>query len=164
MIKIILVSILALFFNACSGDNKSVSYNQGKILEKLETQTDVNNATFIIKEGVPYLDIQNVGVVFHPAWTGIYALQYANSESYYPKEVEPNEKLFFHLVKVLEEKLTYLGKDSAVWIYDFDNTYNNVYIKAPWYSSFAQAIGIEVFITAYEKTIRTKYRKNNKRV
>lgn len=73
------------------------------IKEKVETQTDVNNATFIIKNAIPYLDIQNVGVVFHPAWTGLYALQYANSESYYPKEVEPNEKLFFHLIKVLED-------------------------------------------------------------
>lgn len=172
MKKIILVSIIALFFNACSGanesikqiDSKSVSYNQGKILEKVETQTDVNNATFIIKEGVPYLDIQNVGVVFHPAWTGLYTLQYANNESYYPKEVEPNEELFFHLVKVLEEKLTYLEKDSAVWLYNFDNTYNNVYIKAPWYSSFAQAIGIEVFITAYEKTKDKKYLELAKKV
>jgi len=172
MKKIILVSIIALFFNACSGanenikqiDSKSVSYNQGKILEKVETQTDVNNATFIIKEGVPYLDIQNVGIVFHPAWTGLYALQYANSESYYPKEVEPNEKLFFHLIKVLEDNLTYLEKDSAVWLYNFDNTYNNVYIKAPWYSSFAQAIGIEVFTTAYEKTKDKKYLELAKKV
>ena len=172
MKKIILVSIIALFFNACSGanesikqiDSKSVSYNQGEILEKVETQTDVNNAKFIIKDGVPYLDIQNVGVVFHPAWTGLYALQYANSESYYPKEVEPNEKLFFHLIKVLEYNLTYLEKDSAVWLYNFDNTYNNVYIKAPWYSSFAQAIGIEVFITAYEKTKDKKYLELAKKV
>ena len=145
-------------------EDNSIFYNQGKILEKTETQTDVNNAEFIIKEGVPYLDIQNVGVVFHPAWTGLYALQYANSESYYPKEVEPNEKLFFHLIKVLEDNLTYLEKDSAVWLYNFDNTYNNVYIKAPWYSSFAQAIGIEVFITAYEKTKDKKYLELAKKV
>lgn len=168
--KIILLFLLVLI--GCSSvqevaqaeTSKSLSYNQGKILEKVETQTDVNNATFIIKEGVPYLEIQNVGIVFHPAWTGLYALQYANSESYYPKEVEPNEKLFFHLVKVLEEKLTYLQNDTAVWIYDFDNTYNNVYIKAPWYSSFAQAIGIEVFITAYEKTKDKKYLELAKKV
>jgi len=172
MKKIILVSIIALFFNVClyakenitQVDTNNTSYNQGKILEKIETQTDVNNATFIIKNGVPYLDIQNVGVVFHPAWTGLYALQYANSESYYPKEVEPNEKLFFHLLKVLEENLTHLEKDSAVWLYGFDNTYNNVYIKAPWYSSFAQAIGIEVFITAYEMTKDKKYLELAKKV
>lgn len=172
MKKIILVVSIGLFFNAClyakenikEDKNNIISYSQGKILEKVETQTDVNNATFIIKEGVPYLDIQNVGVVFHPAWTGLYALQYANSESYYPKEVEPNEKLFFHLIKVLEDNLTYLEKDSAVWLYNFDNTYNNVYIKAPWYSSFAQAIGIEVFITAYEKTKDKKYLELAKKV
>lgn len=172
MKKIIIVTSIALFFNTClyakesikQVQHNSTSYNQGKILEKVEAQTDVNNATFIIKEGVPYLDIQNVGVVFHPAWTGLYALQYANSNSYYPKEVEPNEKLFFHLVKVLEDNLTYLEKDSAVWIYNFDNTYNNVYIKAPWHSSFAQAIGIEVFITAYEKTKDQNYLELAKKV
>ena len=51
----------------------------------------------------------------------------------------------------------YLEDDNAVWLYDFDDTYNNVYIKAPWYSSFAQAIGIEVFITAYKETKDKKY-------
>ncbi|XOB65735.1 D-glucuronyl C5-epimerase family protein [Deferribacteres bacterium DY0037] len=136
---------------------KNIEYNQGEILETLEAQTDVNNAKFVITNGVPYLDIENVGVVFHPAWTGLYALQYADAESYYPKEVEPNDELFFDLVNILEKKLSYLDKDSAVWLYDFDNTYNNVFIKAPWYSSFAQAIGIEVFITAYEKTQNQKY-------
>lgn len=172
MKKIILFISIILFFNAClyakenikQVEDNSIFYNQGKILEKVETQTDVNNATFIIKEGVPYLDIQNVGVVFNPSGAGVYALQYANKNTYSEKYVEPNEKLFFHLVKVLEEKLTYLEKDSAVWLYNFDNTYNNVYIKAPWYSSFAQAIGIEVFITAYEKTKDKKYLELAKKV
>ncbi|WP_263834078.1 D-glucuronyl C5-epimerase family protein [Sulfurospirillum oryzae] len=155
MLALIIFCTYSIFSYA--DEKQTILFNQGKILNKVAMQTDVNNAKFITKEGVPYLDIQNVGTVFHPAWTGLYALQYANSESYYPKEVAPNEKLFFHLVKVLEEKLTYLNKNSAVWVYDFDNTYNNVYIKAPWYSSFAQAIGIEVFITAYEKTKDNKY-------
>jgi len=172
MKKMILVTSVALFFSTYSGANesirqfynKNISYNQGKVLKKVLTQTDVNNATFIVKEGVPYLDIQNVGVVFNPAGVGVYALQYANKNTYSEKYVEPNEKLFFHLVKVLEAKLTYLEKDSAVWLYNFDDTYNNVYIKAPWYSAFAQAIGIEVFITAYEKTKDNKYLELAKKV
>ena len=125
-------------------------YNNGKILDQVEDQTDVNNAVFVIKDGVPYLDIKNVGLVVHPAWTAIYALQYAGVDSFYQTEVTKNTELFFKLLKVLEDKLVYLEDDNAVWLYDFDDTYNNVYIKAPWYSSFAQSIGIEVFITAYK--------------
>lgn len=132
-------------------------YNNGKILDEVRNQTDVNNAVFVIKDGVPYLDIKNVGLVFHPAWTAIYALQYAGVDSFYQTEVTKNTELFFKLLKVLEDKLVYLEDDNAVWLYDFDDTYNNVYIKAPWYSSFAQAIGIEVFITAYKETKDKKY-------
>ena len=132
-------------------------YNKGNILPFIKNQTDVNNATFIIKDGVPYLNIKNVGVVFHPAWTGLYALQYADIESFYPQKVKHNNKLFFHLVDVLTKKLTFLKNDSAVWLYNFDNTYNNVHIKAPWFSSFAQAIGIEVYLAAYKKTNDVKY-------
>lgn len=132
-------------------------YNNGKILDQVEDQTDVNNAVFVIKDGVPYLDIKNVGLVFHPAWTAIYALQYAGVDSFYQTEVTKNTELFFKLLKVLEDKLVYLEDGNAVWLYDFDDTYNNVYIKAPWYSSFAQAIGVEVFITAYKETKDKKY-------
>ena len=52
-------------------------YNNGKILDEVGNQTDVNNAVFVIKDGVPYLDIKNVGLVFQPAGTAVYALQYA---------------------------------------------------------------------------------------
>ena len=152
------------FITLLNAKNNHTVYNQGKILEIIHAQTDVNNAEFVIKEGVPYLEIKNVGRVFHPAWTGLYALQYANQKSFYPKKVEPNEKLFFHLVNVLEKNLTYLDDDSAVWLYKFDDTYNNVYIKAPWFSSFAQAVGIEVFVTAYKKTKDKKYLELAKKV
>ena len=132
-------------------------YNNGKILDEVGNQTDVNNAVFVIKDGVPYLDIKNVGLVFQPAGTAVYALQYAGIDSFSSLEVTKNMELFFKLLKVLEDKLVYLEDDNAVWLYDFDDTYNNVYIKAPWYSSFAQAIGIEVFITAYKETKDKKY-------
>ena len=89
-------------------------YNNGKILDQVEDQTDVNNAVFVIKDGVPYLDIKNVGLVFHPAWTAIYALQYAGVDSFYQTEVTKNTELFFKLLKVLEDKLVYLEDDNAV--------------------------------------------------
>jgi len=164
MKKFILIFPFLLLINISIFAEEDIGYNEGSILSTIKTQTDVNNAKFIIKNGVPYLDVKNVGVVFHPAWTGLYALQYADKESFYPKKVKPNDKFFFHLVKVLEDKLTYLNDSSAVWIYNFDNTYNNVYIKAPWYSSFAQAIGIEVFLTAYKKTNDKKYLELAKKV
>lgn len=137
-------------------EDPSNTLNQGDITDSIPNQTDVNNAKFVIKEGVPYLDIEGVGEVFHPAWTGIYALQYAGMESYYPKKVDPNNKLFLHLVKVLEEKLK-IQNGNYYWLYSFDNSYNNVTIHAPWVSSFAQAIGVEVFVAAYKLTKQDKY-------
>lgn len=158
LIALLILFLIGLYIFTKSIANKSVvnpTTTEHK-LSSLPKQTDVNNAKFLLRDGVPYLDIKDVGVVFHPAWTGIYALQYAGVESYYPINVKEDRDMFFNVVKILEKNLSF-NNESAYWTYKFDNTYNNVSIKSPWISSFAQAIGIEVFVTAFRLSNNKHY-------
>ena len=155
--------LLLLIFILIS--NKSFSkekYNNGTYLRTIKYQTKIDGAKFIISDkGIPFLDVKNLGKIEHPAYVAIYALQYGGLNSFYPKFVGKNNKKFLNCITWLEKNLKEIktkdGKNIFVWLYKFDNIYNNVYIKSLWYSSFAQAVGIEAFIAAYQTTGNSKY-------
>lgn len=133
-----------VILTAC-GDNNASDFNQGGYINLAEegTQTDVDQAKHLFdKSGIPILEIEGVGKQNHPAWTGLYALEY----------LEKGEMdKFWACVNWLKENLVRQnGYD--VWLYEFDNTYNDINIKAPWYSGFGQALGIEALVAAYKES------------
>ncbi|MCQ1529162.1 D-glucuronyl C5-epimerase family protein [Lutispora saccharofermentans] len=147
LISVILISITLA---ACSDANSVI---KGGIVKDdiAMNQTDVNNAEHSVdKNGVPILKIKGVGEVRHPGWVGMYALQYSGNESFYDKEVDKDLTKFQACIKWLEENLEKNSNGDYVWLYKFDSTYNDVNIKAPWYSAFAQAVGIEALVAAYD--------------
>lgn len=115
------------------------------------TQTDVDNAQQLFdKDGVPFLRIKGVGDVYNPAGVGVYALKYAGLETYdNDKTVKEDIKKFRACVKWLKDNLKHKN-DYWVWEYTFDSTYNDVTVKAPWYSAFGQATGIEALLASYK--------------
>ncbi len=115
-------------------------------------QTDVDWAEHLFDEnGVPILHIKGIGKVRHPGWIAIYALQYAGLESYAKeKAVNQDMEKFRACVNWLATNWSENKKGDLVWLYNFDSTYNDVFIKAPWYSAFAQAVAIEALIASYK--------------
>lgn len=122
-------------------------------------QTDVDRAEHLLdNRGVPYLKINGIGNQSHPAWTAIYALGYAGEESYDPKlAILKDDKKFKSCINWLEVNLIQQASGLWLWEYGFDNTYNDVSIKAPWSSAFAQAVGIQAFLAAYSRFKDSKY-------
>lgn len=117
----------------------------------LPVQTDVDRAQHMFDEhGVPHLHISGVGTVWHPAWTALYALQYAGLETYDEhKAVPPDLVKFRNCVNRLARELKLDRHGLWVWMYPFDNTYNDVTITAPWVSAFGQAVGIQALVASY---------------
>lgn len=151
-VKLLLLVLVATLVFAgiykVSGNEEET--NQGGIIkiEEQAAQTDVDQAKHLFNDdGVPYLLIENVGKQNHPAWTGLYALEYLDSG-----EMEK----FWACVEWLEDNLKKSG-DHYVWLYNFDSTYNDIEIKAPWFSGFGQALGIEAFVAAYQESNDKKY-------
>lgn len=115
-------------------------------------QTDVQNAEFSLNDkGVPVMNIEGIGDVMHPAWIGIYALQYAGQESFYNKEVEKDQEKFKNCIDWFKENAKTNENGLTVWEYRFDSTYNDVSIEAPWYSTFGQALAIEALVEYYNQ-------------
>lgn len=127
-------------------------------VEPLE-QTDVQNAVHILgKSGIPILQIPKVGKTHHPAWIALYALAYAGVEAYTGElEGRSNDDHFYACISWLEENLKRAKGGLWTWTYDFDSTYNDITIKAPWSSAFAQATGIQAFLIAYRKSGEDRY-------
>ena len=125
----------------------------------LTAQTDVDRAKHLVDaKGVPLLKIAGAGDQRHPAWVAIYALAYAGVETYDPKLTGlENAENFNSCITWLEQNLKQQPNGLWVWEYGFDNTYNDISIKAPWSSAFAQAIGIQAFLVAYNQTKNDKY-------
>ncbi len=160
-IGITLVLYILALCNFSSGKElvlkKTFRYNHGGYLDYIPSQTDIDRAKFILRrDGLPILKVKDIGEIEHPAFIALYALEYAGEESYYHDliNVKKDLKLLKVCVNWLEEHLKKVelpgGRPIYVWLYNFDNTYNNVYIKAPWYSAFGQAVGIEALLTAYK--------------
>lgn len=122
-------------------------------------QTDVDRAEHLFDaQGVPYLKIENVGEQRHPAGIAVYALAYAGVEVYDPKLANlKDDKKFDACIAWLERNLKRQSDGLWIWEYHFANTYNDITIKAPWASAFAQAVGIQALLTAYSRTREAKY-------
>ena len=149
----ITIAIVAIFVSitliSCSGATDLIKGGIVKDNYAMD-QTDVNNAKHVVdKNGVPILKIEGVGEVKHPGWVGLYALQYSDNESFYDIEVDEDLVKFKACIKWLEDNLEKNKNGDYVWLYKFDSTYNDVNIEAPWYSTFAQAVGIEALVAAY---------------
>ncbi len=119
-----------------------------------QAQTNVQGARHGFDDmGVVTLDIENVGAVHHPAWIALYALAFGGQPSYsVDHTVEPDPRRFFAAIDWLEANLKQNVQGQWVWEYDFNSTYNNVEVAAPWASAFGQATGIEALVLAYQKT------------
>jgi hypothetical protein len=62
-------------------------------------------------------------------------------------------------LKWLEAHASKVNNGNAlIWLYQFDNAYNDIEIKSPWASAYGQAMVIEAFIKAYKDTGDLKYR------
>lgn len=124
-------------------------------------QTDVDRAEHLVdSKGVPLLKIAGIGEKHNPAGVAIYALAYAGAEVYDPKLANlRNPEKFDACIAWLEQNLKKQPNGPWLWEYGFDSTYNDISIKAPWSSAFAQATGIQAFVAAYKRTGNDKYLK-----
>lgn len=146
----IIVIVLAISVAVPSvKDDTELLFNQGGMVNQYDQfQTDVDRAKHSFDDdGVPYLEIEGIGTERHPAWTGLYALEYLENE-----EMDK----FWACVNWLTDNLE-KQNGHYVWLYNFDNTYNDIYIKAPWYSAFGQALGIQALVAAYNESYEEKY-------
>jgi len=114
-------------------------------------QTDVDQAEHLLDaQGVPYLRVAGVGEVRQPAWVALYALGYAGVETYQSDyAVTPDPDRLRACLAWLAEHLRPNSQGDLVWFYDFNNTYNDVSILAPWFSAFGQAAGIQALLAGY---------------
>lgn len=121
---------------------------------ELNAQTNVDQAAHSVgAAGVPTLSIEGVGAVAHPAWTALYALAYAGLEDYDPGlGLKPDSVRFQSAIDWLKNNLVQDRNGLWVWVYSFDSTYNDVSIKAPWSSAFAQATGIQALLAHWKQT------------
>ena len=113
-------------------------------------QTQVETAEYIFRDGVPILKIKGVGKVEHPAWIASYALAYMGAESYYDLDVAVSDEYAVNCINWLKKHVKETNGLKG-WAYSFTSTYNNITIKAPWYSAYGQACGIEALVRWYEK-------------
>ncbi|MCO8162107.1 hypothetical protein NJC38_08040 [Pseudomonas sp. 21LCFQ010] len=122
--------------------------------ESLMEQTDVDKASHSVNEqGVAQLSIEGVGLVDHPAWIALYALAYAGLEDYDPKlGLKSDPQRFAANIGWLKKHLAEDQHGLWVWPYLFDSTYNDISIKAPWSSAFAQAVGIQALLADWKRT------------
>lgn len=122
-------------------------------------QTDVDRAQHLIDaDGVPFLNISKIGKQRHPAWIALYALAYAGIDVYDERlgGLESDQR-FRACIDWLANNLHQNERGQWVWQYHFDSTYNDISIKAPWSSAFAQATGIQALVVAYKRTGDSRY-------
>lgn len=161
------VALVTLCFltSALTGCKPDVDYRSlashvpfGKVSSS-SGQTDVDRAQHLVDaEGVPFLRIDNVGKQRHPAWVALYALAYAGTEVYDERLIGLQDaRKFRATIEWLEKNLHQNHRGLWVWEYHFDSTYNDISIKAPWSSAFAQATGIQALTVAYERTGESRY-------
>lgn len=117
-------------------------------------QTNVDQAQHVTNaNGVPQLTVDGLGVVDHPAWVALYALAYAGIEDYEPSlglKADPHR--FEASIAWLKANLSQNKRGHWVWTYRFDSTYNDITIKAPWASAFAQATGVQALLAHWKRT------------
>lgn len=118
----------------------------------LERQTDIHRAGHQFDEdGMFYMEVEGVGKVRHPAWVALYALQYAGIKTYQEEfKTETDLNKFRAQINWLLENMKRTDNGDLVWLYEFDNTYNDISIHAPWFSAFGQAVIIEALLASYK--------------
>lgn len=126
----------------------------GAAAVQAQDQTNVDQAKHMVdNQGVPQLSIDGVGKVAHPAWTALYALAYAGVEDYDPSiGLKADSQHFAAAIDWLKANLAQDKNGLWVWPYNFDSTYNDVAIKAPWSSAFAQAVGVQALLAHWKQT------------
>jgi transglutaminase-like putative cysteine protease len=152
-------ALLAVLLFGVAGGYGVYHQTHDRLSTSASGQTDVDRAEHRIdRDGLPYLEIVGIGKQYHPAWVAIYALAYAGIETYDPRLANlKNAEKFSANVDWLERNLNQQANGLWVWEYGFDSTYNDVSIKAPWSSAFAQATGIQAFLAAYREKGDKKY-------
>jgi len=126
------------------GQTGTAALGQQTLVETAEHSFD--------EQGIPFLEIPGAGKQRHPAWIALYALAYEGREIYDPSMAGlKNENRFNSCLQWLKSNLKQKSDGLWVWDYNFDNTYNDVSIQAPWSSAFAQAVGIQAFVAAYDR-------------
>ena len=126
----------------------------------LPPQTDVHRAKHTVDEnGVPFLTIENVGTVHNPSTTAFYALAYAGVEEGTSEGLSIDKQKFNTTINWLVDNLKENKQKLWIWNYEFDNTYNDIEIKAPWYSAFGQAVGIQALLASWRQTNNTTHLK-----
>lgn len=58
----------------------------------------------------------------------------------------------------LESHARRLSSGAKLWSYDFDNSYNDLSMQAPWNSAFGQASVLNAFVTAFRDSHLPKYK------
>ena len=131
--------------------SKSAAIEEVPSPSVLPKQTIIQGAEFRTDEvGVPSISIEGKWYG-HPAFTALYALGYLGREQYFDdRKIEPDEQKFKSCLDWLVQNLE-KDKSVFVWKYHFDHTYNDISIKAPWISGFAQAVGIQALLEGYKK-------------
>ncbi len=130
------------------------AFTFGAAAVQAQDQTNVDQAKHIVDDqGVPQLSIDGVGKVAHPAWTALYALAYAGVEDYDPSlGLKADSRNFASTIDWLKANLAQDENGLWIWPYNFDSAYNDVAIKAPWSSAFAQAAGVEALVAHWKQT------------
>ena len=81
-LSVTLIAVLMLAFLLGCQDGKSTF---------VQDQTLVETAKYKFRNGIPIMNIENVGEVQHPAWIATYALGYMGAESWYELGVKPSD-------------------------------------------------------------------------
>lgn len=146
--KGLIIALLLLLFSVMV---ESHAAETGARVQPNFTQTDVDRAEHSTDDGgVPILDIEGVGKVHHPAWIALYALNYAGIETYDARlNLQKDHAKFKATISWLKRNLKENKDGLWIWPYEFDSTYNDVSIHAPWSSAFAQAVGIQALLASY---------------
>jgi len=120
-------------------------------------QTAVDQAKFgELPDGLPFLEICGFGIQYNPARIAAYALAYAGNKI--PGvDVAPDAKKFQDCLEWLAANLRETSTSVWGWEYHFDNTYNDVTIKAPWISAFGQAVGIQALLRGWKEFKEDRY-------
>lgn len=143
--------ILAAAF-VLSGCGKGAAVPGDGDASGLPAQTLVETAELVFNDGVPIYIIEGIGPVSHPAGIANYALAYMGAEGNYVVGAERSDEYAANCIRWLTDKASVNGFGYTGWAYEYDSTYSDVTIQAPWYSAFGNACGIEALVRWYEKT------------
>ncbi|MDR1920813.1 MAG: hypothetical protein LBS31_03610 [Candidatus Adiutrix sp.] len=146
-----LAVILALIFGAVLFFTESSlkDYEDRARTEEAQPgQTAVDQMEIVFSsDGVMRHNSPEHGPLVLPGWLAFHALYMLNKGRMSAEE----EKQYYGCLNWLKDNLREKKPGLWVWDYPLDNTYNDITIKAPWDSAFAQGVGVSLFLKAWEK-------------